>query len=268
MATVEQLMVATGWTSQHVIEVEGDLVSRGLAKYRTTGPTIALTTRGISITESALLINGTGEDKAAVRRRQASRLALLAAVYEATGAKEKEFVALSGVGALAAITGRDDLHEVSAWLVDHDLLKSIGELVSITDSGIDLLDRGRRNPTPAATPGVAAMNVLIVNNSPGTVVQQGSDAAIQIVLGNLGSIEQIRDWLADVRSRLEELELTDDARDDIVLTIEAAEAQVQRGKVSRLLRAALTDLRAFLVGLGANVAAHDLIRGFPGGGAG
>lgn len=271
MAFAGPLAERLQWSEAEILDAIDDLVERDLAEYETTGPSISLTQRGTDLAEQRLLAQGRDEDRALVAMRQAARLSFLRYAYDATDARTGEPFNFRDAAAATGVTDEQELAAAADWLVDRGLLSwfAIGGSIVITADGVDEIEQARSAPDESSTPGLPPYNVLVVANSPGAIVQQGTTSSTITIHYDSTNLDLIRAWLASFEARLDDLSFDAATLREVGASLASANAHAAlENPKSGILRASLEELKAFLIAAAASgvgqAMATALLKSWPG----
>lgn len=183
------------------------------------------------------------------------RFQFLKYLYDITGGNEHRYVSMWDIGQTLGFD-REDTSRIVQYLSGEYLLehKYLGGGIGITHHGVVEVENALSSPdTP--THYFPPVNVINVGTMIGSTIQQGSPEATQFASfeNQLGSI---RDFVQNVRSNLNELELPDAAHQDLIAELDTLDAQMQTSRPKQsILSECLLSVRTILEGAGGAVVA-------------
>jgi len=202
-----------------------------------------------------------------IQKRQAQRLLVMQAIFEASGGSESTSV--SGPELLEKLGLSDqDLGDACQYLEGEHLIEGTrtmwGHLtpyiINITHRGLKEMEQSLQapnEPTEHFPPAISIVNVH--GNIIGSAIQSGSPGARQEVAAEI-SIGDVRDFLAQLEKSVPELNLREDESQELTAEIATIKAQVASPKPKKnIIREGLGSIRTILEGAGGNLAATGLL---------
>ena len=202
-----------------------------------------------------------------IDKRQANRLLVMKAIYEASGGSEQNSV--SGQDLLNDLGLSDEeLGDACKYLQGEHLITTTrtmwGHLtpyiINITHWGIKEMEQSLQAPTKPTEHFPPAISIIhIEGNNIGSPIQSGSPGASQEVTLEI-NLGEVRDFLRKLEEAAPNLELPDAEGRELTAEIATLRAQVDSPKPKRqIVRESLRSIRTILEGAAGNLSATGLL---------
>jgi hypothetical protein len=252
----EGLIVAVSPFEESPIVVFAQLTHRGvIAMEEPDEPPkiMALHGRGITMTDT--------------EKKQADRLLVMKAIYEASGGSEHDSV--SGQDLLNDLGLPDEeLADACMYLEGEHLIRSTrtmwGHLtpyiINITHRGIKEMEQSLQAPTKPTEHFPPAISIINVHGDViGSPIQSGSPGASQAVTLEI-NLEQVRDFLRKLEEAAPSLELPEAEGQELTAEVATLRAQVNSPRPKKqIVRESLRSIRTILEGAAGNLSATGLL---------
>jgi len=137
-------------------------------------------------------------------------------------------------------------------------------LISITHEGIKEVEQALSEPKEP-TAHFLPVNVISIGHMEGSQIQQATSESTQTYVVSEEHQRQLVEFIALLRNKLPDLELTNSHRAELQADLATLDAQVSSGRPkTRIIKESLRSVRRILEGAAAAVAATELLKYLPG----
>lgn len=203
----------------------------------------------------------TAPPRVEVDERKRRRLLFMDTLYAHVGDNTLEVAAVADLAAQLGWT-EHDADPIVDYLQARDLVQAqMGNQVSITQAGIDEVERARETPDQPTAHFPPPNSIYIGGNAQGVQISLGSPGTVQELHLTETSIDVVAQFVAEFRRVLEDLPIAGDERASATSNLMAAEALLAAPKKNRkALAAVVGGLRDIVVGVAGNAAFAGLVQ--------
>jgi hypothetical protein len=204
---------------------------------------------------------------AGMEKREAARLLVLNAIYEASRGNKDKWVGGNDISNMLKLSSRQ-IGAACAFLEARLLIETAGEvyidyppqIMHLTARGIEEIEKSLQSPRESTEYLPPAVSVVhIEGNNIGSPIQSSSPGAHQNASSNI-NIPGIRDFIGKLKEVAPELEISDDARGELTAEIATLEAQVNSPRPkSRTISESINSVRAIMEGAGGTLTATGVL---------
>lgn len=203
----------------------------------------------------------------AIQKRQAQRLLVMQAIFNASGGSE--YTSVSGQDLLDTLGLPDqELGDACQYLEGEFLIEGTrtmwGHLtpfaVNITHQGIKEMEQSLQAPAQPTEHFPPALSIIhIQGNLIGSPIQSGSPGARQEVTVDI-NIADVSDFIGRLERAMPELNLPKEESRELTAEVATIRAQVDSPKPKRqIIRESLSSIQTILLGAGGNMVAAGLL---------
>jgi hypothetical protein len=194
---------------------------------------------------------------------KAKRFQFLRRLHEATGGNTLQMLDTAELGRELG-WAQLDVDNVSEYLEAEGLLEfATFGTISITHAGVLEVEAALEKPEQP-TLHFPPVNFIYIAQMDRSQIQQGTTASSQTVTFGAADLEPIRQFIADLKSRLTELEIAADEQEEANLQIATMEAQLASKRPSPvIIKESLHSARKILEGGAGNLVAAAFLSQLP-----
>jgi len=192
------------------------------------------------------------------------RLRLLTGIYDLANADVMAFLTQEQWRPIATSLGlTEDQANAAVMYLERKrliLFRATQWLISITEYGIDEVEAARRQPERGTREFPAAVTLNIIGEMHGSQAQIGSHGSTQVGTFRAFDIDAVRAFAGQLETRLHELELREDDRDELQSDLASLQAQVTSPRPKEaVIRPLLGSMRTVLLGAAGSAAGGALL---------
>jgi len=196
-----------------------------------------------------------------VQETRRKRFQFLQKLFDVTEGNEMADANLWELGEGLGFT-RSETDKIDDFLRGEGLIKHIalGGLIGITHRGIIEVEAALSKPDEPTTY-FPAVNYFHVEHMVGSQIQQGTNQSSQVLTYNNNDIDAILQFVAELRSRLPELELGEETQAEVESDISTIESQAKSPRPKfAIIKECLSSMRTVLEGIAGNAIAGILLQ--------